>query len=62
MLPTGIYVDIPNLKNLVCFQSAWYINFLFGIYEKFGIFLSEALVEILNQFIWFITKRKQINR
>jgi len=24
--------------------------------------LSEGLVEILNQFIWFITKRKQRNR
>jgi len=24
--------------------------------------LAEGLVEILNQFIWFITKRKQRNR
>jgi len=24
--------------------------------------LQEVLFEILNQFIWFITKRKQLNR
>jgi len=56
------YIYIPNFKNLVYFQSAWYIIFSFGIYENFGIYLSEGLVEILNQFIWFITKRKQRNR
>jgi len=60
-----IYIYIPNLKNLVYilknlvyFQSAWYIIFWFGIYEKFGIFLSEGLVEILSQFIWLINKVK----
>jgi len=57
VLPTGIYIS-----NLVYFQSAWYIIFWFGIYEKFGIYLSEGLVDIVNQFIWFITKRKQRNR
>jgi len=28
----------------------------------FGVFVSEGLVEVSNQFIWFITKRKQRNR
>jgi len=45
-----VYIYITNLKNLVYFQSAWYTIFLFSIYEKFGVFLSEDLVEILNQF------------
>jgi len=30
------------------FSKCLVYNFLFGIYEKFGIFLSEGLVEILN--------------
>jgi len=33
----------------------------FLIWYVFGIFLSDGLVEILNQFIWFITRRKQRN-
>jgi len=49
VLPTGIY--IPNFTNLVYFESAWYVNFLFGKCEKFGISLQECLVEILNQFL-----------
>jgi len=28
----------------------------------FGVFLSEGLVEILNQFIWFSTEQKRRNR
>jgi len=47
------------------FQSDWYINFLFGTYEKFDIYLVyffRGLVEILSQFIRFIRKRKQIYR
>jgi len=31
------------------------------VYCIFGIFLSEDLVEILNQFIWLIKQRKQRN-
>jgi len=27
VLPTGIYMYIPNWKNLAYFQCAWYINF-----------------------------------
>ena len=38
------------------FKRAWYLNFWFGVYEKFRTFLSEVLVEILNQFIWFCYK------
>jgi len=44
------------------FSKCLVYNFLIGIYEKFGIVLSEGLVEILIQFIWLITKRKQTNR
>ena len=52
MLPTGIY--IPNLKILVSVKSAWYTNFGFGIYGKFGtslvgIFLTQGLVSVLPQ-------------
>jgi len=29
---------------------------------SFGVFLSEGLAEILNQFIWFNTERKHKSR
>jgi len=52
VLPTGIY--LPNLKILVSVKSAWYTNFGFGIYGKFGtslvgIFLTQGLVSVLPQ-------------
>jgi len=50
----GIFAKCLVYKFLIWFISKiWYI---------FGIFLSEGLLEILNQFIRFITKRKQRNR
>jgi len=39
-----VYIYIPNLKSLVYFQRAWYINILFGIYEKFGVGMCSVLV------------------
>jgi len=63
VLPTGTY--IPNFsfgifsKYLVYNFLIWYI---WKIWYIFGVFLSEGLVEILNQFIWVSTKRKQTNR
>ena len=33
---------MPNFEICVYFESAWYINFRFGVYEKFGIFLLEG--------------------
>ena len=45
-------------KYLVYHFLIWYIG---KIWYIFGIFLSEGLIEILNQFIWFTTKRKQRN-
>jgi len=32
------------------------------MWYMFGVFLSEGLVEILNQFIWFSTEQKRRNR
>jgi len=51
VLPTGIFSMCLVYNFLI-----WYIR---KIWYMFGIFLSEGLVEISNQFIWFITKRKQ---
>jgi len=51
--------DISQCCQLVYFQSAWYINFWFGISEKFGIFLLKGLVKTLNQIICYIVMRKQ---
>jgi len=62
-LPTGIYIYTPNLKILVYFQSAWYVNFWFCIYEKFGIYLVyfcwNDLVKTINQNVWYFAKCKQ---
>ena len=46
-------------KCLVYNVLIWYIRKISYI---IGIFLSEGLAEILYQFIWFITKRKQRKR
>jgi len=58
-----IYTKFENFgifsKCLVHNFLIWYIR---KIWLIFGIFSSEGLVVILNQFIWLITKRKQINR
>jgi len=35
--------------GILYFESAWYVNFWFGICEKFGLFLLEGLVKTLNQ-------------
>jgi len=34
------YIYLQNLNYLECFQSAWYINFWFDIYQKCGICLA----------------------
>jgi len=56
------YIYISNLKFLVYFQSAWYI-FLFGVYEKFRVFLvyflRKDLAESLNHIMCYIAKCKQ---
>ena len=44
------------------FSKCLVYKFLISYCWKFGIFLSEGLVAILYQLIWFITKRKQRNR
>ena len=58
-----IYTKFENFgifsKRLVYKFLIWYICKICYI---FVIFLSHGIVEILNQFIWFITKRKQRNR
>ena len=57
-----VYIYI-KFENFGIFSKCLVYNFLVGIYEKFVIyfviFLSEVLVEILNQFIWLIAKQKQ---
>jgi len=59
------YIYIPNWKSLVYFQTAWYINFDL-VYMKNLVYiwyiLVKGLVEILNQFISFITKRTHRSR
>jgi len=65
VLPTNWYIYFI-FKVLSVFSKRFVYNFLIWYIRKtwyiFGIFLSEGLVEILQQFIWFITKRKQRNR
>jgi len=68
MLPTGIYI-YQIWKFWYIFLNAWYIKFWFGIYSMqtlvciwYGLFLTEALVETLNQCVCYLTKRKQRNR
>jgi len=39
-------IYIPNLKILLYFESAWYVNFWFGRCEKFG-----------RLYIWYIFVR-----
>jgi len=64
-MPTGTYIYTKHeilgrfSKYLAYNFLIWYIS---QIWYIFGLFLSEGVFEILNQFIWFVTKRKQKNR
>jgi len=42
-------------------RGSWFINFPFGFYENFGIFVSEGKFMSLNQLTCYIAKRKERN-
>ena len=44
------------------FVCSYTYGYIWKIWYIFGIFFLEVSVEILNQFIWFITKRKKRTR
>jgi len=56
-----LYIYIYQIKKIVIFSKYSVNNLWFDIYEKFGIFLSEGLVESSNQIIFYVAKREQRN-
>ena len=65
MLPTGIYIS-TKIENFGIFSKCLVYKFLIWYIWKtwyiFGIFLTEGLVEGLNQCICYLTKWKQRKR